>query len=101
AVSLRSPREAEQLNRELRPPRIGDPHLDPMRLELVMDEAGAGHRLDHHTHPLAEQTELAGKARQPIPVRTDRPLPTLGTIGPDSEPVQPLATQISSHVQLH
>jgi hypothetical protein len=41
--------------------RVGDRDRPAAQLQLVVDEAGAGHRLDHRRHRLPELTEPAGQ----------------------------------------
>ena len=49
--------------------RVGDLHLPAAQLELVVDEAGAGHRLDRRRHRLAKLPDPGDQRGQPAGVR--------------------------------
>jgi hypothetical protein len=50
-------------------PRVGDLHVPAAQLELVVHEAGAGHRLDRRRHRLAELPDPGDQRGQPAAVR--------------------------------
>jgi hypothetical protein len=50
-------------------PRVGDLDVPAAQLELVVDEAGAGHRLDRRGHRLAELPDPGGQRSQAARVR--------------------------------
>jgi len=50
-------RLAGQRGEPLHLDRVGDPHIPTSQLELVVDEAGATHRLDHRQHRLVRSAQ--------------------------------------------
>jgi hypothetical protein len=92
---------AEHLGRDPGHGGVGDPHLEPLALELVVHEARARHRLDDDDDLLAEREQPARERGQPVAVGRRRAGGAVAALGPERVPVQALATEVSSHVQHH
>jgi Molybdopterin oxidoreductase len=52
--------------------RVSDLHLPAAQLQLIVDKAGAGHRLDRRRHQLTELTDPGRQRGQPAGVRRRR-----------------------------
>ena len=77
--------------------RVGDPHVPAAKLELVVHEAGAAHRLDHRQHRLIAQSR--DQPRQPVTVGRDRADPGTITVTLERLPIKTLAAEIQSNVE--
>jgi hypothetical protein len=78
---------------------VGDLDLPAMQLELVVDETGAGHRLDRRPHRLTEAADPAGQATQTIRIGRRRTHLNRLTRLIEQVKVETLATEIQSGVQ--
>ena len=78
---------------------VGDQHLPAMRDQLVVDEPGAVHRLDHGAHRLPVHGDPASEPVQAVAIRGRREavdrLPLIG----DQADINAFATQIQTNVQ--
>jgi hypothetical protein len=71
--------------------RVGDRDVPAVALERVVDEASAGHRLDHGAHLLPLARHSSGEGAQGVGVRADgRHLDRLALLVKDVD-IQPLA----------
>jgi hypothetical protein len=90
---------AGQRGEPLRPLGVCDPHVPADELELIVDEAGTGHRLDRcqdWTLLAAETVDEVSKAIMIGRASADRGWLTIGEQG---MPVETLAAEIQSDVQ--
>jgi hypothetical protein len=79
--------------------RVGDCNVPTGLLELVVDKAGAIHRLDRRPHRLGETSDASGKAAKTVSVgRRGTDLDPLSQLSEQAE-VETLAAEIQSRVQ--
>ncbi len=89
---------AGQRRQPARPGRIGDPHVPAGELELVVDEAGAAHRLDHRHH-LRRIAQSPRQLLQPGTIRWHRTARHPHTRPIERLPIKTLAAEIQSDIQ--
>ena len=90
---------ARQRRQRPRPLRIGDPHIPPGQLELVVDKAGAVHRLNDRDDLAIAQS--MHKLRKPIEIGRHRARVDERSIDAAGLPVEALAAEIESGVHTH
>lgn len=90
---------ARQRRQRPRPLCIGDPDIPTSKLELVMNEASAVHRLDHGDHFCIAQSMR--KPRQTVEIRRDSACACERTVDPAGMPVEALVAEIKSGVHTH
>lgn len=78
--------------------RVRDPHVPAAKLELVVHEAGAAHRLDHRQHRLRVAQSLH-QPDQPVTIRRRRADRDPLALPVERLPIKTLAAQIQSDVQ--
>jgi hypothetical protein len=77
---------------------VGDPHVPAGQLELVVDEAGAAHRLDRR-EDRTSAAETVGEVGKPVAIgRAGADIDPLAG-GEEGVPVEPLAAEVESDVQ--
>jgi hypothetical protein len=81
----------------LGPSGVGDPDVPAGALELVVDEAGAGHRFDDGHHRL--MAEVVDQSRQPVAVRHDGARAGELVVRLPGVPVESFAAEVESDVQ--
>ena len=79
--------------------RVGEAHVPTGEFELVVDEPGAVHDLDHGEHLCTAQS--LHKPSDPVDVGRDRARADDGSVGAQSLPVETLAAEIESGVDTH
>jgi hypothetical protein len=90
---------AGQGRQSLGPLSIRDLHLPPQQFQLVVDEPGAGHRLDHRPDRLVVPGRPLHQGAEPVPVGEHGSDLDRGSRLVDQVDVEALSAEIQSSVQ--